>query len=75
MNEDAYAPLAQVAALARVETGTVRNWRYRGWIDQRGTRRRVRTQGRLYNAADVLRAERDTYHSTQSHRERKPIAA
>jgi hypothetical protein len=72
---EAYAPLATVAALARVEVGTVRNWRYRGWIDRTGTRRYVRTRGRDYCASDVLTAERDTYLSAQSHRDRQPIAA
>lgn len=75
MNEDAYATLSEVADLARVEPGTVRHWRYRGWIDQQGRRRYVRTKGRLYCAADVLRAEVDTYLSSRSHRDRKPVAA
>jgi hypothetical protein len=75
VNEDAYAPLSEVAALARVEPGTVRHWRYRGWIDGKGNRRHVRVKGRLYCAADVLRAEADTYVKSQSNRERKPIAA
>lgn len=69
MNE-AYFPLAVVADLARVEPGTVRNWRYRGWIDRNGHRRYVRTDGRLYCAADVLRAEADTASNFRSHRER-----
>ncbi|MER7002220.1 hypothetical protein ABT297_04115 [Dactylosporangium sp. NPDC000555] len=75
MNDDAYAPLAQVAALAGVPAGTVRNWRYRGWIDHGGARRRIRVQGRLYNAVDVLLAERDTRLSGQSHRQQRPLAA
>ncbi len=68
MNEDAWAPLSAVAALARVSPGTVRHWRYLGWLDEDGHRRHLRVIGRLYNATDALRAERDTRLSGQSHR-------
>jgi hypothetical protein len=65
-----YGPLSLVAALAKVSTGTVRNWRYRGWLNPSGERRYVRVQGRDYHFGDVLAAERDTYLSVNSHRER-----
>lgn len=69
MNEDAYGSLAEVAALARVSTGTVRHWRYVGWLDRDGRRRFLRTRGRgQYCATDALAAERDTRLSGQSHR-------
>lgn len=68
MNDDAWAPLREVAELARVSPGTVRHWRYLGWLDEQGHRRHLRVKGRLYNAADALRAERDTRLSGQSHR-------
>jgi DNA-binding transcriptional MerR regulator len=68
VNEDAWAPLSAVADLARVSPGTVRHWRYRGWLDADGRRRHLRVVGRLYNAADALLAERDTRMSGQSHR-------
>lgn len=68
MNEDAWAPLSAVAELAQVSTGTVRHWRYVGWLDRDGRRRHLRVKDRLYNAADALHAERDTRLSGQSHR-------
>jgi DNA-binding transcriptional MerR regulator len=68
VNDDAWAPLAKVAELAKVSPGTVRHWRYLGWLDQDGRRRHLRVKGRLYNAGDALMAERDTRMSGQSHR-------
>lgn len=68
MNEDAWAPLREVAELARVSPGTVRHWRYVGWLDRDGRRRHLRVRDRLYNATDALLAERDTRMSGQSHR-------
>lgn len=70
MYDPAYAPLKTVAALARVDPGAVRHWRYRGWLDADGHRHFVRTKGREYHARDVLRAEADTHSNHRSHRER-----
>lgn len=75
VNEDAYAPLKWLAERLGVEPGTIRHWRYRGWIDRDGELQHVRVKGRMYCAADVLRAEADTYLSSQSRRERRPVAA
>lgn len=75
MNEDAYVPLKWIADRLGVEPGTIRHWRYRGWINRDGDLQHVRVQRRLYNAADVMRAEADTYMSSQSRRERQSIAA
>lgn len=68
MNDNAWAPLREVAELAQVTPGTVRHWRYVGWLDRDGHRRHLRVKDRQYNAADALRAERDTRLSGQSHR-------
>lgn len=70
MHDPVYAPLKTVAELAGVDPGTVRHWRYRGWLDRAGNRHFVRTKGREYHARDVLRAEADTYSNARSHRER-----
>lgn len=75
MNEDAYVPLKWIADRLSVAPGTIRHWRYRGWINRDGEIQHVRVKGRLYCAADVIRAEVDTYQSSQSRRERKLIAA
>jgi len=75
INDDAYVPLKWIAERIGVGTGTVRHWRYRGWIDHEGKQRHVRVKGRLYNAADVLAAERDTRLSSQSRRSLRPVAA
>lgn len=69
-NTDAFVPLKDIAALLGLDPGTVRNWRYRGWLTPAGERRFVRVKDRRYSAADVFEAERDTYRSPQSHRER-----
>lgn len=73
MNENAYVPLKWLAARLGVETGTIRHWRYRGWIDREGKRRHVRVKDRQYCAKDVFDAEADTYVKSQSNRERKPV--
>lgn len=65
---EAYDSLSRVAALAGVSTGTVRHWRYVGWLDRNGVRRHLRVRGREYCASDALLAERDTRMSGQSHR-------
>lgn len=73
MNPDARITVHQAAHLARVSIGTVRNWRYKGWIDPTGTRRYldVNTDGYLF--IDVMTAERDTRLSLQrSHRRLGP---
>jgi len=75
---DAWAPLSEVAELLGVSTGTVRHWRYRGWLDRQGNRRRLRVEGRLYSVRDAVAAEVDTRLSGQSHRAApagQPIAA
>lgn len=75
INDDAYAPLKWLAERLGLNPGTIRHWRYRGWIDREGQQHHVRVKGRLYNAADVVRAEADTYQSSQSRRERTFAAA
>ena len=72
---DAYVPLKAIAGMLRLDTGTVRNWRYRGWLTPSGERRYVRVQDRRYCAADVIAAERDTRLSSQSRRGLRPVAA
>jgi uncharacterized protein YjcR len=74
-NGAAFVPLKAIAELLGLDPGTVRNWRYRGWLDEAGNRHFVRVKDRKYSAADVIRAERDTYLSSQSHRTRPLIAA
>ena len=73
--EDRFVPLKDLAALLGLDPGTIRNWRYRGWLDESGVRHYVRVKDRRYNAADVFKAERDTYLSSQSHRTRALAAA
>lgn len=73
--DDRYVPLKDIAGLLHLDPGTVRNWRYRGWLTPAGERRFVRVRDRRYCAADVFAAERDTSLNPQSHRERPPVAA
>ena len=75
INDDAYVPLKWLAERLGLNPGTIRHWRYRGWIDRKGEQRYVRVRDRRYNAADVIVAERDTSLNPQSHRERTFAAA
>lgn len=75
VNDDAYVPLKWLAERLGLNPGTIRHWRYRGWIDREGKLQHVRVRDRRYNAADVLAAERDTSLNPQSRRERLQLAA
>lgn len=63
--------LKQAAVLANVPTGTVRNWRYRGWTTRDGERRYLDVDDDGYLLGDVLDAARDTKLSPKSHRRLK----
>jgi hypothetical protein len=67
---DAYASLKLLADVFRLDPGLIRHWRYRGWINAAGDREYVRVKGRLYHGEDVMRAERDTFNNSRSHRDR-----
>jgi hypothetical protein len=67
LNLNARLTLAQAATMANVPPGTVRNWRYRGWLDAAGERHHLDARDG-YRLGDVLRAERDTRRSDRSHR-------
>lgn len=60
--------LTQAAVMANVAVGTVRNWRYRGWIGATGERRYLDVNDDGYLLGDVKDAARDTNRSPQSHR-------
>lgn len=68
MNLNAMVTLTQAAHMAGVPVGTVRNWRYRGWLDGNGKRHTLTVTDDGYRLGDVLRAERDTRRSDRSHR-------
>lgn len=65
---DARITARQAAILASVAVGTVRNWRYKGWLDPAGKRRYLDANTDGYLARDVLTAERHTRRSRRSHR-------
>jgi hypothetical protein len=73
---DARVGLNGAARVAGVPEGTVKNWRYRGWLDRDGRRHHLcfDSQGRC-RVGDVLRAERDTRRSGRSHRRLPPPSA
>lgn len=73
MNPDARLTLEQAAVVANVAKGTVRNWRYRGWLDAEGERRYVDVNDDGYRLGDVLRAADDTRRKHRhSHRRLDP---
>lgn len=75
MNNDAYVSLKAVAEWIGISPGTIRNWRYRGWIDKDGTRRHHRVRDRLYRYGDVVAAERDTRGKPERCHRQLPLAA
>lgn len=75
MNMDARLQLSDVAKVAGVPSGTVRNWRYRGWTSRTGERRNLDVNEDGYRLGDVLEAERDTRRSERSHRRLTHAAA
>lgn len=60
--------LTQAAVMANVSKGTVRNWRYLGWLTPEGERRYLDANPDGYLLGDVLDAARDTKRSPKSHR-------
>lgn len=68
MDPDVRVPLSLAAKLAKVPAGTVRHWRYKGWLNADGRRRYVDVEDRGYRIGDVLDAAEDTALSPQSHR-------
>lgn len=73
MNRDARLTLTQAAVMAHVAPGTVRNWRYRGWLDGDGNRRYLDADDTGYLLGDVLDAARDTkLNRGRSHRRLDP---
>lgn len=60
--------LSDAAHQAGVPVGTVRNWRYRGWLDDEGVRHFLDVNEDGYLIGDVLKAERDTRRNVKSHR-------
>lgn len=68
MDPNVRVPLSMAARLANVPVGTVRHWRYKGWLDADGRRRYVDVKDRGYRIGDVLDAAEDTSLSPQSHR-------
>lgn len=68
MDRDARITLREAAWIANVPTGTVRNWRYRGWTDSNGDRRYLDVNAAGYLHSDVVEAERDTRTHPRSHR-------
>lgn len=67
MDRQARLPLREVAWLFNVPTGTVRNWRYRGW-DHNGERRYLHVEDGGYLVGEVEQAELDTRRHERSHR-------
>lgn len=63
--------LTEAAVMANVRQGTVRNWRYRGWTDDKGERRLLDVNDDGYLLGDVLDAARGTRATPQSHRRLK----
>jgi hypothetical protein len=79
VNHDAYVTRSQAATVTGVRPDTIGKWHARGWIDQQGERRRLRTKpgsGRslLFRLGDILAAERDT-RLNQRHRPRSLSSA
>lgn len=76
MNLDARITGAEAELLIHVDRGSIKNWRYRGWLDHNGERHFLvpDAEGKLL-VRDILRAERDTRRSGKSHRRIQPVAA
>lgn len=73
---DARVDMIAAARLAGVPVGTVKNWRYRGWLDDRGRRHTLDPdEAGKVRLGDVLRAERETRRSARSHRRLPPPGA
>lgn len=73
MNPDAYVTRTQASMVTGVSRDSIGKWRARGWLDEDGERRFLRTKpGKgdtlRYRLGDILDAERDTRNNPNSRR-------
>lgn len=70
---DGFVSRLDAAHAAQVTVDVIKSWQFRGWLDEQGARRKLRTRGTQVLLDDVLDAERDTRQKpARSHRRRTP---
>jgi hypothetical protein len=80
VNNDVWVSRGFAASMTGVSPDAIGKWHARGWVDQHGVRRHLRTRpqgnGRLlYRIGDILEAELDTHLSGKGHRGATRVAA